>query len=573
MGDIIMEKIEQLLNKNNGKNMERFSFLKEAAKRDRLAVFWGAGLSRSGRFSNKWSAPFEKMYNTLMEKNSPKRFHAKEVEAALCGANEAIIAEQYPLAGRKLNNAYDRLKDIYKKNGASTEFFPGKSFNQFLIESFDFNYEEVKNASFDKPYEIDSIFYLPFVGNRGITTNIDQSYNEAVARVGNKNILYAIHCDDTAAHILNVQNKDYAIHGLETESDTLVFTDAQYSKVYGSGNIQSGPLWLLIDTIKKYTILFLGASLKTDETVKVINEYFLPNTSPRLHLVPLCGGSKTKNGYEVLDSSPELEFAEPIIYNSGQYQEIAYMLLTLIRQVVADWSYCQWDDSALYQCDERISEELKKDISQLLSNDCSYMKLTVKDQAQVSPSPLIKYLYEHHSIEHHDSGNGWSICLISHYGFSLNGKKGSPVLHNYPLGDTIYIIAPSPKYPAHDLKEDDAEEIEKHIQQWRESLDSSSIIQPRVRVIIFPLRHRDKATEKERVMADRAERLLDILNQFECEIEDITDTKKTKHFKNGVKAILDRLRAFILSTFSSALADVEVSGNKKSKQLQRTKNE
>lgn len=491
-----MEKIEKLLQKGNGVNLDNYNRIKKAGKEGHLAVFWGAGLSLGGPNSHKWETPFRLMLDGLREKNI-NQFRTADITDNLNAAEMAIHNNDYPLAGNYLDRAYAKLYEMYDSAGRGPEFFNGKSFNQFLIEKFDFGkYPDVTNANLDSPYSIPALFFIPFIGKRRLTTNIDSSYDKVLEKLGIDGVTYPVSWDDSLDKLYRIDNKAFQIHGSIDYPESLVFTASQYKKVYPTETgATSGPKELLKDTVRNFTILFLGASLQQDSTVSIINEEIRkkieetlnnPEIRDKYFCVPVIAShfNSVRNCDEV-DNRTSLLRNYPILFSTNSFGEISLLLLQLIRETAPDWIGCRWgipDEININH--DPLDDNAISELNGFLNSNDPYL---VKHFDAHDAESIIAQLANHHSIEKHDAEAGWSICEVLGSDFSLKGGKDKlPILHNYPLGDTVYIIAPQQKKGKPVLFADDAETIEEEIRTWRESL-SDSPISPRVRVIVFPL--------------------------------------------------------------------------------------
>lgn len=485
-GEIGMAKIEEILQKGQGNNLTRFNILKNAEMEGKLAVFWGAGLSLGGDDARQWGKPFTKMLKNLEDLNVDE--YCKEaITDYLNDARKEIHAGNYPKAGCSLNTAFRMLQKSYNEVGDINKCYPGQSFNDFLVNSFEFTRTEAEKTNWDDPYTIPALFYIPFIGKRGITTNIDVSYDIVCETIGIDHTAYPVRWNDSLKRLLQIDNKDYAIHGSINNRESLVFTEDQYNAVYVNGTTDCGAKALLDDTVRNYTVLFLGASLQLDSTVEVINDTYKahPEIQSSFFLVPVRESHyDEKRKRDVLDQITKLDTDYPFLISRKAYYEIPLLLLHLIRVSSSDWADCRWGHLDKYSSgNTHLDETLQKELIDFLNTGDRYAVMHIDSE---DPLPVLEYLSAHHSIEHHDSGNGWSICNITKHSFNLYGNTEPPtVLHNCPLGDTIYIIAP--QTPRVELYIEDAEKIEMNLHKWREALPVGANIDPRVRTIIFRL--------------------------------------------------------------------------------------
>lgn len=129
--------------------------------------------------------------------------------------------------------------------------------------------------------------------------------------------------------------------------------------------------------------------------------------------------------------------------------------------------YCSWKESILSAEADSIPDELSKRITDFLNSD-SLFDVDIIESVEtfnIEPHNIVHYLCGHHSIAQHDKGLGWSICVIQNRSFTLSGSHNnddtfSP-LHNYPIGDTVYVLMGSAFLSLHDEKR-----ISEEIKQW-----------------------------------------------------------------------------------------------------------
>lgn len=130
--------------------------------------------------------------------------------------------------------------------------------------------------------------------------------------------------------------------------------------------------------------------------------------------------------------------------------------------------YCIWKESIWRGEADSIPDELSKRITGFL-NSASLFDVDVIEPAETvnaEPHDIVHYLFEHHSIAQHDKDLGWSICIIQNRSFTLSGSHSNddmpfPPLHNYPIGDTVYVLMGSASLSLHDEKR-----ISEEIKEW-----------------------------------------------------------------------------------------------------------
>ena len=167
-------------------------------------------------------------------------------------------------------------------------------------------------------------------------------------------------------------------------------------------------------------------------------------------------------------------------------------MLHLIRETTQKNDYCTWQKPNAR--DGIISEETATLIRESLERKDTIDNILIKND---DPDNVVRYLFEHHSIAKHDSGLGWSICRITDADFSLDGyqeEKGEPFspLHNYPIGDTIYVLI-----RGNHLRWEEEDPIAQEISNWHSDTGFPAMrendplgdkeILPRIRIIRFNL--------------------------------------------------------------------------------------
>ena len=505
-----MKRIEQLLNLDN--NQKRFNYLAKDIRQNRLVVFFGAGLSLWREYS-KWKYPFcwtqarvERYFKILEKHYHEKAVDSSDVSKKLENIQKLIAQgkqqkkkDAFLEWGDTLDIVIQEMRRLYDDTGRTTQF-PFSCFNDACVRAF-----QMKGAppdfSLEIPYGIPAIYYLPFLCGHIITTNVDSSFEEVCSKIDNTNwFKQAIRqCDDIDFEHWNFPAKTILyIHGHINEPTSLIMTNTEYSEMYpeeiSSYGRHRGARMVLNKTVKDDSILFLGASLQGDRTVQIINfESEQPETKKirekkKLHFIPLAALQKNGN----LAKRPQIINCEPVVYNQGMYGEIPILLLHLIRETTQKNDYCTWQKPNTR--DGIISEETATLIRESLGRKDTIDNILIKND---DPDDVVRYLFEHHSIAKHDSGLGWSICRITDADFSLDGyheKKGEPFspLHNYPIGDTIYVLI-----RGNHLRWEEEDPIAQEISNWHndtgfpttrenDPLGDKEIL-PRIRIIRFNL--------------------------------------------------------------------------------------
>lgn len=419
---------------------------------------------------------------------------------------------EFLAAGDSLSEPLEPLKKLHRDWAIPDNLFnrpiAETTFNSLLTAAFTEDNYKKADEIFSSPYSIPVIFYLPYLGPFIITTNVEGSFDSVVGRLKldwwHNNIITPQ--DDVADWDSNRYSVFY-IHGHLKRPNSLVMTAKQYEEMYpeyvAAYDVPHGAGALLSNTVCKYSILFLGASLQTDKTVQVINNVTMKDNvlaqrrERDLHLITVAEADE----YGRLVNADALASRDPIRFSERQYSEISSILLQLIRETKKDWPHCKWYDDLPPSGEEvpELSSTIQERIAASLDRSDAYEQILI-DDGTVCEQNLIRYLYAHHSVAQHDKGKGWSICCISESEFSLGGPYETAFpLHNYPIGDTIYVLSSHrKKYGHYSLCYDAAyKEIVPSIRTWRthdcpfypgmERDGDPPDLQPRVRIIALPL--------------------------------------------------------------------------------------
>lgn len=631
-GDGAMKRIEELL--SFSRNGKRYNYLRSELGKNRLAVFFGAGLSLGGDGARKWAGPFSEICNSVLmpklenlenyirkseklireldsnyEENiqgiEPIRNLASGIRTLLSEARESILDENFLEAGDALAKAWEQIKRAYCCIGIAEDLddLEGKSFDDIIVDVFTNDPDMEVQEIYDSPYKIRALFFLPYIGNALITTNIDASFEEVIKRLGVQTWHRILAQTNSKIEMNWIQEtkRIFYIHGHISEPSSLVMTGAEYDKMYPKAIPADGSIYgareLLSKTVRDKSILFLGASLRQDKTVEIINLEAEKNTevrkSEKLHFIPVVGA----NVLGVIGVTPDIRSSKPILYSEGEYQEIPLLLLQLIRDTNVGWCNCKWVEPS-YECEHKdISDKLKGQLDNFLSPSVpdSFAEKTILEK-DIYPSDLIHYLYKHHSIAQHDCGLGWNICCITKNEFTLDGyTKGenfSP-LHNYPIGDTVYILYSEQQniYGESSLYNERALTIKEDIKKWRENdfpfyigkrgksiFDNFS---PRIRVIIFPSDMSPKKKELQWESEKENENVKKIISTLDSKFTDVLEKypqyNRTLTFEEqqSLREHLEKLlvalhRAIRLANEVETYDCIDDRSSSKTLQLQRT---
>lgn len=584
-----MKRIEELL--EFSRNKQQYSYLKSELLAHRLVVFFGAGLSLGGKIAREWIGPFSKIHNEILlpkltyfekfiddikqpEKTKDDKIEIANITTMLSQAEKSYLSGNFLEAGDKLSEAFEKIKEVYNNYGIGRDLedIEDKNFNNLIVDVFiSDSYPEVEEI-YDSPYKIRALFFLPYVGNALITTNIEPSFEEVIKRLKVQpwHRILAQASSTVEMNWIQETKRIFYIHGHISVPNSLVMTGSEYNIMYPKFIPEDGRVFgareLLKKTVQDKSILFLGASLNQDRTVEIINLEAQNKAEIRrnanLHFIPVVGANvvgKIKNKPKIMDF-------EPFLYSEEVYEEIPLLLLQLIRDSDDSWNNCKWTEPS-FKCEPNdISDELKVELNWFLSPDDSDIYDVKNISNNVTPPDLIHYLYKHHSIFQHDSGLGWNICCITKNEFTLDGcerkEKFSP-LHNYPLGDTIYVLYSEYEniYGESSLYKERAKKIMKEIENWRkisfpfyDGKNGENIFgdfSPRIRVIIFPLNisHKKKEEEQElenanRNTVEKSNELEDIiLKTLSQNAYNLTPDQKQRLYSLGRETLLQLISA------------------------------
>ncbi len=184
-----MKSFEELM--NIPQNRDRFLFLKQALKCNRLICFFGAGLSLGSK-SKCWGYPFEwticRLNRHLDVLKNDVAFHGRDSEVCeiiediaktISEATDCSHKNEFLEAGDLLNEAIKKLKANLHRRGFKIEF---DSINDACVSAFDNDtYQEVNDHCIDSPYIIPAILFLPFLSKYLITTNVERSFEKVVS--------------------------------------------------------------------------------------------------------------------------------------------------------------------------------------------------------------------------------------------------------------------------------------------------------------------------------------------------------------------------------------------------------
>ena len=507
-----MKRIEQLL--NIPVNKKRYPYLLEAVRKNKLVVFFGAGLSLWNDY-RKWEYPFvwtnrqlEKQVDVLKEyfkdyDNSEISEQLADIETLLSVGKQQRETGKFLEWGETLSKAIENINALHFKTplGKDTCF---SSFNDACVKSFK---AKKKVPDFEVPYNIPAIYYLPYLSSLLITTNVDSSFSKICEKTGKFDwgqlaVTPITKYDKKKKWELPAHFVLY-IHGHINNPESLVMTAKEYKRMYpksvNSYRGHRGARMVLKSVVKDYSILFIGAGLQDDTTVKIFNyeaeqeENIESRKKHHLRFIPVVG---IKSDGE-LDKPPKIKECEVFVFSEGMFQEIPSLLLHLIRDTAPQVMHncCTWRKPALDDVGF-VSDESKLLLFNSLNSLSTFEEIELNEEDSHKPYDVINYLFDHYSIAKHDDGLGWSICCVDKNTFSLDGepivkdKCFSPI-HNYPIGDTIYILKVNRLLTA-----DESETIAHDIKAWYDKKGFTPVqpvgespvdgdITPRIRIIVL----------------------------------------------------------------------------------------
>ena len=553
-----MHRFEEIMTRSN---YEAFRILVDAAKNKTLVCYVGAGLSL---YSKRWGEPFEIIVEKLIADAEEPRSRQQKLRKKLQklhliqyaleinktnsieekkSAKEALL-KRYPKISEKTirdfeNKTYpligDEIEDIIIACqlhiiGGTPPTGPTDRFCDWMRWAFETIRKNKENNPENtevnlpqkvnqySPYMFASSYYLPYFqdGMRFITTNCDTSF----ADIGRKLNKFDSKIDDNWAtsyykNMLNTWKEDslskrvFYIHGSVVSPETLVMSQREYTKAYDESAIAE---ILQIDAAYRKTILFLGSSLKEDRTVDVINKLMIAaGESGGERFIPVFSSVSKMNACLLARRKPML------VYDFG---DISIILHQLIREA-------DFERNGLYSWNQDlnvgkriIDKSLEKKIEDLLDGNDAYKE---EDFHEYQREDIISYLYNNHLSNNGKNGiPDWTLCQIYDSAFSL--KLNGP-LHNYPLGNTIYIIGGTEKHPNGYPKMDRerCKEITDEIKYWIKNryprykraekfsyINKKQTVNPKIRIIRFEslLSYKELETIQKIVQTNLREMLL-----------------------------------------------------------------
>lgn len=555
-----MHKFEDFM---GASNYEAFRLLVEAIRSDKLVCYVGAGLSL---YSKRWGEPFERMVDKLigygLEKNpDPDMIGLKENLNKLYLLRYSLDRIKADGNRKKLEEANARLKTSYKEVNAEDEAkyeelslypligdkiadimedsrlkFKGsegrKAFNPFFAEVVRGIQKNKENLQREDPYLFPSIYFLPYLGDsiRFITTNCDDSF-EDVGKVlrhidKSKNSNWAKKCGlkDLSEWMEDSDtNRVFYIHGHYLDPSSLVMNQHDYDETYPEGSAARN---LFISAATNYTLLFLGASLNNDKTVEIINQNSSAlGRNAEEHFIPVISASN-KNHCKLINKKP--------INIGNDYSDISVVLHQLIRESRTDDDSFSWKQDLRLE-NREIDPDLEQKIRKFLNEDTAFKSEEFHEEQR---DDILSFLYHHYLYENTEKrGPEWTLCKIfdSQFQFMKPKKDGGP-LHNYPLGNTIYMLGGSEKFSNGNPKmvNEYIDGISDEIEQWIENqypnacrderfseLEGVNSGQLKVRVIKFPSPEFGKLLQsKEQEYDDTADELRKVQEQHDQLIEE-----------------------------------------------------
>lgn len=531
-----MHKFEDIMGKSN---YEAFKLLVKAARNDKLVCYVGAGLSI---YSKRWGEPFEVMVDELIGcaiDSNP----SCDISGLKRKLNELYLI-RYSLDRIKANNNAEKLQeavnDLMKSYPLASEedktnceedyLYPelGDKIENIIIDSKSrcinlkeqdtFNkwfckvIEEIEdNKSSDKankeiylsgnPYSFSSTYYLPYLGKRAkfITTNCDHTFEHIGLKLGDfdsyKNSNWAIKCYEKPWYSWFEEsdtNQIFYIHGHISAPDSLVMSQSSYEQMYVKE--QTAKIFH-INASASHTLLFLGASLNNDKTVEIVNQCANDFEISPEHFIPILPTKKVKD-------ECKLENMKPISFD-GDYGDISIILHQLIREAHADdEDIFSWKQNLNVE-PRNIDPNLEQMIIGFLNEDTAFDSMEFKEEQY---QDILAFLYHHYLYENTEKrGPEWTICQIFDSQFQFikwkKGKKEDGPLHNYPLGNTIYMLGGFEKdsFGIPRMSNDHIDRISNQLKQWMENeypkfsenerfskLEGVNSGQLKVRVIKFP---------------------------------------------------------------------------------------
>lgn len=493
-----MHKFEDFMGKSN---YEAFKLLVNAIRQDALVCYVGAGLSL---YSKRWGEPFEIMVDELigyaedpmstydieiLKKHLHElyllRYSLDRIKAngnsvelrratarlkkSFSDVDDKEIAKYkkirlYPEIGDKIEDIINASSlKIVKSEGVNTfnDWFC-HAINKIKEEKCTGNNKEIHLSG--NPYSFSSIYFLPYLGEKikFITTNCDDSLED----IGINLNVYDKYQNSNWAKQCNLKkinnwtkkcdtNQIFYIHGHISEHDSLVMNQRDYDKTYPEGSVIK---ILHIDVITNYTLLFLGASLNNDKTVEIINQNSgALGQDADEHFIPIFTKKREENECKLINKK--------LISFDGNHHDISIILHQLIRETsTRNENIYSWKQDLNLE-DQDIDPKLAAKVSRLLEGDENFKKRKF-DTSQYDD--ILTFLCNHALLDAGEKGGPkWTLCQIYDSSFQFYEKDKNGPLHNYPLGNTIYMLGGSKKDSSgKPLDNEHLEKISKEIKYW-----------------------------------------------------------------------------------------------------------
>ncbi len=158
-----------------------------------------------------------------------------------------------------------------------------------------------------------------------ITPNIDKIYDQYATTQSNGTVIIKTYCDDIAKYL---RSSDYLVikaHGTIDDTDHIVFTHSQYSKVR---NEHSSFYKVLDSLLLTHTFVFLGCGISDPDIQLVLENLNFSFPGCRPHYMVLSENSLSKDELDCISNNRNIEFltyANP----DGTHSELSSNLIKL----------------------------------------------------------------------------------------------------------------------------------------------------------------------------------------------------------------------------------------------------
>lgn len=225
--------------------------LSEFVKKDsKIAMFLGAGASKSLRDYPDWSTLGSKAINEMLLLNLINLFEKERIEDSIKDPKqkltifESIIAPPGKYEHKRDCKAYKNFYEKCFKHAVAENSNKNPTIYDLVVK-----FETIKITS-----NIDNEFFLALKNYLSLKSNFENKHQGEIAEISN---FAQIKSSDFSSSSLDV-NTIYHIHGHIDNVDSLVMTTRDYIKAYYD---TKGLANFLEQIFKEYTVIFIGYSI------------------------------------------------------------------------------------------------------------------------------------------------------------------------------------------------------------------------------------------------------------------------------------------------------------------------